>query len=122
MERLLHFPLKIMIKTHITRVLVLSIFSCFTYSTQAQEIDITNDYQVIRASGEIPSLLTNSFEDVIASEIDPSIITKEKDQQEYAQFVELALMNMFKSGDVLFGAPLTQYVEKVGQKILKSTP
>lgn len=122
MERLLHFPLIIMIKTHITRLLVLSIFSCFTYSTQAQEIDIAYDYQVIRASGEVPSLLTNSFEDVIASEIDPSIITKEKDQQEYAQFVKLALMNMFKSGDVLFGDPLTQYVEKVGQKILKNTP
>lgn len=80
------------------------------------------DFQAIRAEGNIPTVLTSSIEDAVKANISAEIIPTEEKQIEFARFATIAFSGIIKTGDVLFGDPMTQYVQKIGNRLLEFAP
>lgn len=80
------------------------------------------NFKTTKYFGKPPSILTTSFNDKVEERIKSSTSVEEADREYYAKYSIYALNNLFKSGFVLYGDPLTKYVEKVSGHLLKNEP
>ena len=106
--------------------LILLLYSQFIYiGLLAQSTpDFTHDYEPIRFKGAIPSVfLENTLEQTLA-EID----NREKDQlskkqsKSFYTLSNYALNGAFRSGNVYFNDPMTDYVRQVASQALSGDP
>ncbi len=86
-----------------------------------------NNYKPIYCSGEIPEnlkeLSTSKAKNAI-SEIRSKKVTRKDKRQEQEHAIEVSFLEdqLLTSGQVLFGDPMTNYVNKVADVLLKSKP
>lgn len=85
-----------------------------------------NQYQPIRCSGELPAeFYSDEFLVTTADvgSIDPNASYKDiKSKKEFIKYSDFYLRYLLRSGDLMFGDPLTNYVNKVADILLNSNP
>jgi len=98
-------------------------FFIFWGTLCAQEVDL-NNYKPLKSSGKMPEAITKHFLDVFEESKDhystEGLKTKEMDQ--LALNSSYYLNKIFKSGKILFGDPLSNYVSKTAENLLESHP
>jgi hypothetical protein len=87
----------------------------------AQETSLTQ-FKTTLSIGTPPAIFTTSFDDKVAERIKSSTKVDEENREDYAKYSNYALNNLLKSGFVLYGDPMTKYVEKVAANLLKNEP
>lgn len=89
----------------------------------AQDFD---NYRPLRSQGEIPERFLNSAAkkyELGLSQIDPGLKGRRlKIQQQFYASSIYSMDDLLRSGLVLFGTPLNDYVNEVGQRLLKHCP
>lgn len=100
-------------------IIIFILSASFVYT---QDNSVFKDYQTVRSKGNIPSLFTQPIEETFQSNISNSIISDEKVKDEFTQFSSIILSNFITSGDVLFGDPMTDFVQRVGNRLLAHSP
>ena len=89
----------------------------------AQDFD---DYRCLSASGEVPKrFLLNSAQkyELGLAQLDPGLNNKDrKTQAKFQQQTIYSIDDLLRSGKVLFGTPINDYVNKVGNRLLEHTP
>lgn len=85
-----------------------------------------NQYQPVRCSGELPvefysdELLVTTAD---VGTIDPNASYKDiKSKKDFIKYSDFYLRYLLRSGDLMFGDPLTNYVNKVADILLKNNP
>ncbi|HBG69788.1 MAG TPA: hypothetical protein DHV29_13895 [Bacteroidales bacterium] len=85
-----------------------------------------NSYQPIRCSGEIPTEFYSSDLLVTTADvgnISPNASYKDiKSKKDFVKYSDFYLRYLLRSGDLMFGDPLTNYVNKVADILLKDKP
>lgn len=100
---------------------------CICISLHAQQTDFSKDYNTVEAQGEVPEvflrLSKEKYEEALEKDItgDEARKTK-KSKEEFLLSSNYKLNNFLLSGNVLFGDPLTQYVNDVADVILADEP
>jgi hypothetical protein len=98
--------------------------SAFAQSTGSSNIDF-NDYQPIYCSGEVPYNL-KKLSSAKAQEEVRRIRSSKSSGRDRKRELEFAIQSNFledqilTSGQILYGDPMTNYLEKVGLKVLSS--
>lgn len=87
----------------------------------AQACDLQHDFKVTRSSGQIPNIFLHAIDGEIEKNIPNDATFSDKEKQEYAGFCKHTLSSIIKTGDLLFGDPMTQFVEKVGRRLLEKS-
>ncbi|PWH85140.1 M48 family metallopeptidase [Brumimicrobium oceani] len=82
--------------------------------------DFFTDFNTTQAEGKAPTLFTTSFSDKVALGIENARFIDKESKEEYAKYTNYALNNLLKTGLVLYGDPMTKYVEKVAANLLKN--
>ncbi|AFC22978.1 M48 family metallopeptidase [Saprospira grandis] len=89
----------------------------------AQDFD---DYRCLSASGEVPErfLLSSAQKyELGLAQLDPGLSNKDrKTQAKFQQQTIYSIDDLLRSGKVLFGTPVNDYVNKVGNRLLEHTP
>lgn len=73
-----------------------------------------------RAQGLAPEILRNDLTEKINRNISSDILINEEGRAKYASFSTFVMARVIESSDVLFGDPMSAYVEKVGQRLIKN--
>lgn len=106
-----------MYKTLTTLLLLLS------FPLLGQDFD---NYQLLRNQGPIPSTFTTPSSKKYEAEIlnmDKELKAREqKDQKQFYLETNFVIDDLLKSGKVLFGTEVNEYVNKVGNKVLEAVP
>lgn len=108
-------------KTNI--LLILSLFVCT--SLYAQKQNLKENYKAIRSNGSIPEDFTTRSGEKYAADvqsIDNASRKEKKSQKEFLLNSNFYIDRYIQSGNVLFGDPVTEYVNKVADKLLASEP
>jgi len=104
------------------------IYICFVLflllvNIQAQQVDFFN-YKPLKSQGEIPKVFTELAIDRYNKEI--SVIEKDKktfrDKKDFILKSSFHATEILHSGQVLFGDPVTEYVNEVAKELLKNRP
>lgn len=102
---------------------VLSFFVCSALFAQKQ--NLKENYEAIRSQGAIPTDLTMRSGDKYAADvknIENASRKEKKSQKEFLLNSNFYIDRYIQSGNVLFGDPITEYVNKVADKLLASDP
>lgn len=108
-------------KTNI--LLIISLFVCT--SLYAQKQNLKENYKAIRSNGSIPEDFTTRSGEKYAADvqsIDNASRKEKKSQKEFLLNSNFYIDRYIQSGNVLFGDPVTEYVNKVADKLLASEP
>ncbi len=89
---------------------------------QAQTIDL-NRFKSIEAAGKVPEDFTRLasekyYEDI--ADLESNSRNEQKDQQEFLLASNFLIDEMLHSGRVIFGDPVTEYLNKIKDEILRS--
>ncbi|WP_234369097.1 M48 family metallopeptidase [Brumimicrobium mesophilum] len=79
-----------------------------------------NNFKTTLSSGEPPAIFVTSFKDKIAAKIESKSNLGEDDIENFALYTNYALNNLLQSGSVLYGDPMTQFVQKIADKLLEN--
>ncbi|RYM35674.1 hypothetical protein ERX46_01395 [Brumimicrobium glaciale] len=93
----------------------------FPLILNAQESSLTQ-FKTSKSIGKAPVIFTTSFDDKVAAKIESTNNIKDDDKEEYARYTNYALNSLLQSGLVLYGDPMTVFVEKVAAKLLANEP
>jgi len=93
----------------------------FPLILNAQETSLTQ-FKTSISIGKAPVIFTTSFDDKVAAKIESTNNIKDDDKEEYARYTNYALNSLLQSGLVLYGDPMTVFVEKVAAKLLANEP
>jgi hypothetical protein len=102
---------------------VLSFFVCTALFAQKQ--NLKENYEAIRSGGEIPTDFTTRSTDKYAADIERIENASRKEKKSQKEFLlnsNFYLDRYIQSGNVLFGDPVTNYINKVADKLLASEP
>ncbi|PWH85143.1 M48 family metallopeptidase [Brumimicrobium oceani] len=91
-------------------------FSVFVYS---QENTFSN-FKTTQSAGGAPSIFTTTFEDKVAEKVKTTTNISDKDKKQYANYTNYALNSLLQSGLVLYGDPMTIFVDKIASNLLKN--
>ena len=86
-----------------------------------QEISL-DQFKTTKAVGEPPSIFKQVFQDKVEYRKGVATEVKEEYKEEYAKYSTYSLDHLLKSGYVLYGDPMTIFVQKVGKKLLEKSP
>ena len=81
-----------------------------------------NNFKTTKASGEAPAIFTTSLNDKVAVKVASNSEISEEYIENYALYSNYALNNLLESGIVLYGDPMTRFVQKVAANLLKNEP
>lgn len=107
-----------------TKTLILLVF-LITLSCIAQKGSSFYDFTKLQSEGTVPNDITASLESLIDQEINtflPDELKDNKNAHKFLQSTHLTARRTFQSGKVLFGDTLTNYVNKVADKLLENDP
>lgn len=93
---------------------------CFSHFIGAQ-IDL-NDYKPLVAQGELPVIVSKSVDQRIAEDIMNDRSIEGSEEEAFVERTQYGLNSLIYSGDMLFGDPITEYVNEVARVILKANP
>jgi predicted Zn-dependent protease len=97
------------------------IFICFPFFTLSQEVNF-DQFKTTRAVGEPPYLFKKTFQERVDLRKDKATEISEEYKDEFTKSSLYSLSNLLKSGFVLFGDPMTEFIQKVGDRLLKDKP
>lgn len=102
------------------KVLLVTFIS--VYSFLGAQIDFSN-YTPLQAQGELPQIVATPVEQRIADDLTKSrtSLTK-KEKEKFVENNQYGLNSLIYSGDMLFGDPLTKYVNQVAKILLDANP
>ncbi len=88
-----------------------------------QRVDF-NNYETLKAKGDIPVDFSTRTYDKIKEEIETgrTDISKKANEKIFIQKINSSIDEILHSGYVVYGDDVTKYVSKVGEKVLKSLP
>lgn len=109
----------LMTTSSIKAVFLFFIFAPFFIFGQEVSFD---QFKTTKAVGTPPSIFNQTLQTRIEENKDKTTEVSEEYKDEYAKFSTYSLDNMLKSGYVLYGDPMTKFVQKVGKKLLESQP
>ncbi len=81
-----------------------------------------NNYQTIQSQGELPDDFSISLQERLEKEMQIEYDMSAREKTYFVENKSVAIDNLLHSGLVLFGDPLTKYVEDVAAKVLVNTP
>ena len=81
-----------------------------------------NKFKTTISVGKPPLIFTTPFEDKVTESVKDAKKVNKENREDFAKHSNYALNNLLKSGIVLFGDPMTKYVEKVAANLLKNEP
>jgi len=84
--------------------------------------DIFSEFKTTKAEGKPPAIFTTSFDDKVVEGIENAKAVDKESRDDYAKYTSYALNSLLHSGLVLYGDPMTKYVEKVAANLLKNEP
>lgn len=93
----------------------------FSLCTVGQELSL-DQFKTTKAVGDPPLIFKKSFQDKVDSRKREATVIDEKDKDEYAKFSIFALDNILQTGSVLYGDPMTNFVQKVADRLLENEP
>ncbi|RFC55560.1 M48 family metallopeptidase [Brumimicrobium aurantiacum] len=99
-------------------------FYCFllmTISVFGQE-DSFNNFKTTLSVGEPPSIFTTAFEDKVKARMETATEVEEDQREHFSISTNYSLNNLLTSGLVLYGDPMTKFVNKVADKLLENKP
>lgn len=84
--------------------------------------NVFTDFKTSKSSGQPPEAFTTSFQDKVNARIEASTEIDEKNREHFASYTNYSLNKLLSSGFVLYGDPMTQFVNKVASKLLENEP
>lgn len=99
--------------------IVIIILFFFLSSICLSQVDF-NNYSSIQSSGPLPEDFSISIQERIEREMEIEYDLTTKQKKYFVENKCFAIDNLLHSGLVLFGDPLTKYVEDVAKKVLKN--
>lgn len=109
----------------IFRIILISVLFFLTNPGQSQPIDF-NNFQVLKSSGALPQAVITALSLSNGKAIDKEVAsgTKKTAQQKKTFLMknDCDLFQLIRNGNILFGDPISNYVEKVAKKLLKDNP
>lgn len=87
----------------------------------AQGNTFTN-FKTTKSVGKPPAVFTTSFKDKVSERIGTSTEIDEENREHFASYTNYSLNKLLSSGFVLYGDPMTQFVNKVASKLLENEP
>ena len=97
------------------------LFLVFPLYIFGQEIDF-NHFKTTKAAGQPPQIFKETFQESVEYRKKHAEEVSEENREEYAEYAVFSLSNLLKSGFVLYGDPMTKFVQKVGKKLLQDHP
>jgi beta-barrel assembly-enhancing protease len=101
------------------------IFGCLlalTYSVWGQ-IDVNAPYQPLQAQGTMPDdFVKLTFEKVSEASTSPIEGLSKKASRDFIKGIHYGIDEILRSGKVLYGDPISLYVDKIGQNLIKDNP
>lgn len=82
--------------------------------------DQFNQFKTTKAAGEPPKLFKKTFEERVEYRKVKATEINENHKSDYVERTNFTLSNILKSGYVLYGDPMTNFVQKVGEKLLSN--
>lgn len=110
-----------MIHFTIKKALLLIVWTTTTTFAFSQMSSFKN-FKTTRAVGEPPAIFKQSFEERVQNLMGDITELDEKDKVEYAKSTAYQINKILKTGYVLYGDPMTDFVQKVGNNVLKNEP
>ena len=108
-----------------TKIIITSLFF-LSFGLLNAQTDIFTNYKPIECQGEIPASLVTSFSEVIDNEIDEYIKADSKvtqnDKKDFLESTTHVTKKVLLSGNVLYNDPVTNYINKVADKIFETNP
>lgn len=108
-----------------TTILLITLF--FAVTAFSQKPDFSKDYRPVKAEGALPKALLlhtgQKYEEALETDISKQDKRKiRKSKEEFLLRSNYQLNNFLLGGDLLFGDPLTQYVNDVADVLLADEP
>jgi len=101
-------------------------FILFLFLGQNSWAQNFDDYRCLRSSGDVPerfSLSSAQKYELGLAQLDEGLSNRDrKTQEKYQQKAIYTIDDLLRSGKVLFGTPLNDYVNRVGNRLLEHTP
>ncbi len=99
----------------------LLLIMAFSFSTLAfSQVQTLSNFKTTRASGEPPAVFKLSFEETVQKALLEITALDEKNKENYARLTAYHINKILKSGYVLYGDPMTAFVNKVGDNLIKN--
>lgn len=106
----------------IKKTFLFLVFVAFKFSVYSQTLDLSENYSILQSKGAVPALLNQDFHAIASKELSDEFFPKDKLKEEYIKFTEYGFNKLLNTGNLLFGDPLTEYVSKIGERLLKNVP
>lgn len=81
-----------------------------------------HDFKTTKSVGEPPAIFTTSFNDKVAAKVESNSTLSKDDIESYARYSNYSINHLLQSGFVLYGDPMTLFVQKVADKLLENEP
>ncbi|WP_417266666.1 M48 family metallopeptidase [Brumimicrobium sp.] len=91
------------------------------FTIYSQETDF-NNFKTTKAVGEPPSIFTASFQERVEDRKGKITEVSDEHIDNYAMRTTYSLNNILKTGYVLYGDPMTLYIQKIAANLLKNEP
>ncbi|RFC55562.1 M48 family metallopeptidase [Brumimicrobium aurantiacum] len=99
-------------------IIFLSLIS-FLVNGQEESFD---DFKTTLSEGKPPPIFTTAFEDKVKARIETATEVDEDKREHFSNSTTYSLNNLLTSGFVLYGDPMTRFVNKVADKLLENKP
>lgn len=110
-----------MIHFTIKKALLLIVWTTTTTFAFSQMSSFDN-FKTTRSVGESPAVFKQSFEESVQSNLENITLLDEKNKISYARLTAYQINKVLKTGYVLYGDPMTNFVQKVGNNLLRNVP
>lgn len=109
-----------------TAMRLLLILFCLSYSSASLCQDFSN-YKRLRCQGEIPLDIIQATSSKVVSDIDSEVSNSDdyiirREKEEFLKVSNYELDQLLASGSILFGDPVTNFVNQVADKVLADEP
>src|SRR5690554_370862 len=99
-------------------ILLFSLFSFFCFSQN----DFFENYQAVSSKGEMPSVFSQALVDESGIDYDYYSEVSDEKLMEYLQYNHYGLRSIMGSGKILYGDPMSEFVNKVASKLMQGQP
>src|SRR5690554_2248754 len=106
--------------TKLMRHLYLFLF-VLPFTIYSQETDF-NNFKTTKAVGEPPSIFTASYQERVEDRKGKITEVSDEHIDNYAMRTTYSLNNILKTGYVLYGDPMTLYIQKIAANLFKNEP
>ncbi|WP_159038483.1 M48 family metallopeptidase [Brumimicrobium mesophilum] len=100
----------------------LCIITIFIPSFLTAQKDSFSNFKTTQSVGEPPTIFTTSFKDKVAERVESSKDIEKNDREQYALYTNYSVNSLLNSGHILYGDPMTKFVNKVADKLLENEP